>query len=289
MKVDFFIVGAPKAGTTSLYHYLNEHPEIEMSSQKEPDFFSDKAILEQGMYYGKNRIDTIEKYHSLFENSNDQKKKGEGSVSYLFYQDVPAKIKRYNPDAKIIIMLRSPVERAFSHYLMDYRLGLVSDAFEDIVNRKKKNNKVDLFYQQYIEVSVYSKQVKRYLNVFEKENILIIDYIDFKEDISEVLDRLFQFIGVSTDFEPNVAKKHNPYSMPKNKIIRFIYSFVALRKVLKLLFSKTLAKKARLLLFKEDKKPKLSKELRLQLNKYFKNDIEKLGELLDKDYLRWIK
>ena len=287
MKVDFFIVGAPKAGTTSLYHYLNEHPEIEMSSQKEPDFFTDLDIYNSGMYYGKNRINTIEKYHNLF--GSRSKLRGEASVSYLFNKNVPQKIKTYNPDAKIIIMLRNPVERAFSHYLMDYRLGLVSDAFEDIVNRKKKNNKNDLFYQQYIEVSVYSKQVKRYLNVFEKENILIIDYIDFKEDISEVLDRLFQFIGVSTDFEPNVEKKHNPYSMPKNKIIRFIYSFVALRKVLKLLFSKTLAKKARLLLFKEDKKPKLSKALRLQLNKYFKNDIERLGKLLDKDYLRWIK
>ena len=64
-KVDFFIVGAPKAGTTSLYHYLNEHLEIEMSSQKEPDFFSDKSLQKQKLYYAKNRIDTIEKYNSL--------------------------------------------------------------------------------------------------------------------------------------------------------------------------------------------------------------------------------
>jgi len=84
MKVDFFIVGAPKAGTTSLYYYLNEHPEIEMSSQKESDYFSDAAIQEQGMYYGKNRIDTEEKYKGLFNTKKKDVIFGEGSVSYLF-------------------------------------------------------------------------------------------------------------------------------------------------------------------------------------------------------------
>ena len=102
MKVDFFIVGAPKAGTTSLYHYLNEHLEVEMSSQKEPDYFSDYALQEQGMYYGKNRIDNINKYHGLFT-PNAVKLRGEASVSYLFYNDVPQKIKNYNQKSKIII------------------------------------------------------------------------------------------------------------------------------------------------------------------------------------------
>ena len=134
MKVDFFIVGAPKAGTTSLYHYLNEHPQVEMSLQKEPDYFSEAAIQEQGIYYGKNRIDTEEKYNTLF---NTQKKDvifGEGSVSYLFYPTVAQDIKAYNSMAKIIIMLRNPIDRAFSHYLMDFRLGLLSDRFKDVFN-----------------------------------------------------------------------------------------------------------------------------------------------------------
>ena len=147
MKVDFFIVGAPKAGTTSLYHYLNEHLEVEMSSQKEPDYFSDDALQEQGLYYGKNRIDTLDKYNNLFVN-HQAKLRGEGSVSYFFYDDVPNKIKKYNPDSKIIIMLRNPIDRAFSHYLMDYRLGLVSESFEDIVKKKSNHKYVNLFYQQ---------------------------------------------------------------------------------------------------------------------------------------------
>ena len=80
MKVDFFIVGAPKAGTTSLYYYLNEHSEIVMSNQKETDFFSDESLQKQGLYYGKNRISTIEKYHALFQN-HENKLVGEASVA----------------------------------------------------------------------------------------------------------------------------------------------------------------------------------------------------------------
>ena len=162
MKVDFFIVGAPKAGTTSLYHYLSEHPQIEMSSQKEPDYFSDKAINEQGMYYGKNRVNTLDKYESLFV-QKESVVYGEASVSYLFYENVPEDIKKYNPNAKIIIMLRNPIERAFSHYLMDYRLGLISDSFENVLAKISKHKNAHLFYQQYIEVSKYAKQIQRYL------------------------------------------------------------------------------------------------------------------------------
>ena len=167
MKVDFFIVGAPKSGTTSLYHYLNEHLEIEMSSQKEPDYFSDEALNQQGMYYGKNRIDNINKYHGLFT-TNAVKLRGEASVSYLFYDDVPQKIKEYNSKAKIIIMLRNPIDRAFSHYLMDYRLGLVSDSFDSIIKNKLNHKNANLFFQQYIKLSEYSQQVSRYLEVFDK-------------------------------------------------------------------------------------------------------------------------
>ena len=180
MKVDFFIVGAPKAGTTSLYHYLNEHPQVEMSSQKEPDYFSDEAIHQQGMYYGKNRVNTLDNYESLFV-QKESVVYGEGSVSYLFYDNVAEDIKKYNPNAKIIIMLRNPIERAFSHYLMDYRLGLISDSFENIIAKKSKHKNAHLFYQQYIEVSKYAKQIQRYLDFFEKDNILVIDYEDFKK------------------------------------------------------------------------------------------------------------
>ena len=82
MKVNLFIVGTPKAGTTSLYHYLNEFPEILMSIRKEPDFFSDREIQEQGLYYGTSRINTLSKYNSLFSSWIDESIIGEASISH---------------------------------------------------------------------------------------------------------------------------------------------------------------------------------------------------------------
>ena len=288
MKVDFFIVGAPKAGTTSLYHYLNEHPQVVMSSQKEPDYFSDNAIHEQGMYYGKNRVNTLDKYESLFA-QKESVVYGEGSVSYLFYDNVAEDIKKYNPNAKIIIMLRNPIERAFSHYLMDYRLGLVSDSFENIITKKSKHKNAHLFYQQYIEVSKYATQIQRYLDFFEKDSILFIDYDDFKKNVSETVDLTYNFLNISAEFSADINTKYNTFTMPKNKVIRFIYSFVFLRKILTFLFPIYFVRNIRGFLFKVDEKPELLKETRSLLRKIFNDDIRKMEEVLGNDYSKWIQ
>ena len=287
-KVDFFIVGAPKAGTTSLYHYLNEHSEIEMSSQKEPDFFSDQSLQKQKLYYDKNRIDTIEKYNSLFERE-DVILRGDSSVSYLFYEDVPHKIITYNPDAKIIIMLRNPIDRAFSHYLMDYSLGLISESFETIIQKQSKHKNANLFYQQYIQVSEYTKQIKRYLEVFSKDNIHFIDYEDFKNDTSDVVNSVFLFLGVNDDFQPYLKKKYNTYTAPKNSLIRYVYSFVAFRKMVANILSKNLTKTIRNLFFTSGKKPNLPELTRNFLKKHFESDVRELSELLNKDFTKWIR
>ena len=288
MKVDFFIVGAPKSGTTSLYHYLSEHPQVEMSSQKEPNYFSDKAIHNQGMYYVKNRVNTLDKYESLFA-QKESVVYGECSVSYLFYENVAEDIKKYNPNAKIIIMLRNPIERAFSHYLMDYRLGLISDSFENIIAKKSKHKNAHLFYQQYIKVSKYAKQIQRYLDFFEKENILFVDYEDFKKNGSEIVFQVYDFLNISTEFGANINTKYNAFKMPKNNGIRFIYSFVFLRKILTYLLPKYLVNNIIVFLFKVDTKPELSMETRSLLIKIFKDDIKKLEEILSNDYLKWIR
>ena len=287
-KVDFFIVGAPKAGTTSLYHYLNEHLEIEMSSQKEPDFFSDKSLQKQKLYYAKNRIDTIEKYNSLFQRE-DVILRGDASVSYLFYEDVPHKLIQYNPDAKIIIMLRNPIDRAFSHYLMDYGLGLISESFETIIQKQSKHKNANLFYQQYIQVSEYAKQIKRYLEVFSKDNIYFIDYEDFKNKTSDIVNSVLMFLAVNDDFQSYLRKKHNTYTAPKNRIIRYVYSFVSFRNMLANILPRNLTKIIRNLLFRSDKKPKLSDSTRDFLKKHFESDVRELSKLLNKDFAKWIR
>ncbi len=281
MKVDFFIVGAPKAGTTSLYHYLNEHPEITMSSIKEPNYFSIEDLSSQKLYYKNKNIATLEEYHNLFNDTSDSTLKGEASVSYLFYKNVARRIKDYNNNAKIIIMIRNPAERAFSHYLMDRKLGLVSDSFDDIINKKSTHKNAKLFYQQYIEVSEYYSQVRRYLDVFDRKNIFFVDYEDLKNDIANVVKKVYIFLGVNENFVAKLEKKHNTFTMPRNHMIGFIYSVILLRNIFRFIFPKPLAKIISSRLFSYEKKPKLEEANKLQLNLLFLEDTLKLNEILE--------
>ena len=284
MKVNLFIVGTPKAGTTSLYHYLNEFPEILMSIRKEPDFFSDREIQEQGLYYGTSRINTLSKYNSLFSSWIDESIIGEASVSYLFYPDVPERIKLYNDNSKIIIMLRNPIERAFSHYLMDYRLGLTSNSFEEEFDKKTTLN-----FQQYFLLGNYFHQVKRYLDIFGKENVHIIWYSNFKEKTENELNKVISFLGLNTNFRVDFNKIHNSFSMPKNNFIRKIYSIVWLRKTLSFLLPTNILIYIKKVFFNEDNKPKLSEKTRELLCKYYLSDIESLEELLSVNLSQWKK
>lgn len=284
MKVGIFIVGAPKAGTTSLHYYLNEHPEILMSAVKEPDFFLEKEITDLGLYYGTTAIDTSERYHNLFSDKKDEKIFGESSVSYLYYPEVPKRIKEYNTEAKIIIMLRNPVDRAFSHYLMDSRLGLFSDKFEDVFNKKE-----GLKFQQYFLLGNYYEQVKRYFDEFSKENVHIIWYSDFKKDAEQEVQKAFKFMDVDSSCKVNFKTVHNSFFMPKGKIIRKIYSIVWLRKLLLFLFPFTLVTFIKSTFFTKGKKPKITNESRKIFTEYYLDDICKLEELLSINLSEWKK
>ena len=288
MKVNFFIAGAPKSGTTSLYQYLCQHKEIEMCSIKEPDFFSCTALKKEQTYYGNDPIQNLEKYNKLFSNKKDLLR-GEASVSYLFYDDVAKKIKKYNEKAKIIIILRNPVDRAFSHYLMDYRLGLVSENFEDIINKRINHKNALLYYQQYVSVGEYYHQVERYIKVFGPEKLLIINYEDFKNNLADTFEKICLFLNVSHTFKVDFTKSYNSFKRPRSKIVRWVYSFTRLRKILSQIIPKIAINYIIKMLFTESKKPKLSSDARKFLVSHYKDDIINLSKLLNQDLSSWIK
>ena len=287
-KVDFFIVGAAKAGTTSLYSYLNKHPEIEMSTIKEPDYFSNEFIEKQSLYYKKESIKSLNKYHSLYSDTKNLIR-GEASVSYLFYEKVPKKIFKYNSRSKVIIMLRNPSDRAYSHYLMDKRLGFVRESFENIVHKKSTHKNSALFYQQYIELGQYSFQIKNYFDVFSKKNILIVDYDDFIYNSSEVLNKVCVFLNVENRSFSNTNKVYNKYTNASNKLVKVLYTFRFLREFIGNFFSESLKIKIQALFFTDEKKPTLNSEIQIYLKEYYKVELEKLSKLLNQNYSKWIK
>tara|TARA_B100000401_G_scaffold438439_1_gene387114 strand:- start:99 stop:959 length:861 start_codon:yes stop_codon:yes gene_type:complete len=286
MKVDFFIVGAPKAGTTSLYHYLSEHPETDMSILKEPNYFSEKSIKDNDLYYKSYSIKKLSRYHSLFKNNNLIK--GEASVSYLYYKDVAKSIKAYNSSARIIIMLRDPIERAFSHYLMDFRLGLINDTFENIILQKSNLSNSKTYFQQYVKLGEYTNQIKRYFNEFPSEQILVVDYDDFKNKTSDVVKKVYKFLKIDINFSPELNNKHNARFIVNNRLLKFLFSKIIIRKAMNLIFPKFIKSFIKNQFF-NNKPPILLSSSRLYLQQYFKKDVENLSNFLQKDYSKWIK
>lgn len=286
MKVDFFIVGAPKAGTTSLYKYLNQHQDVVMSSVKEPNYFSNEELESQDLYYASKNITDEKDYHSLFQANGEKKKLGEASVSYLFYPKVSKRIFTYNKDAKIIIILRNPVDRAYSHYKMDFRLGFVKRDFEDLVLNNNKEG--SLFYQQYIDLGLYHQQVKSYIDEFGSTNVCVMFYEDLKKDRATFVNNIFSFLNLKSDSNINFNLKYNKSKLPSNNFMRYLYSISLVRKTASFLFNERLINFINKNFFRESNQ-EIESKVRHKLNQVFLNDIFMLEKLLNKDLSSWRK
>lgn len=287
MLPNFFIVGTPKSGTTSLFEYLKKHPEVFMCPVKEPNFFSFLDISEQGLYYSEKGIENYNEYLKLFEEAADKKAIGEASVSYLFYKTVPYKIKKSISDAKIIIILRNPVERAFSHYLMDTRLGYTDVPFDEIVKRKSTHPFQKLYFQQYVELGLYYQQIKRYLEVFGEKQIKIFLTEDLKKDIGDVIKSVYSFLQVENIKTPGLETSHNVYRRPKNIFIEKLYQQKLLRRLIKKTIPQQFLSDIKSAMLIKDKKPILAPSIKSYLNNYFLNDLKKTEALIGRDLSIW--
>ncbi len=281
VKPTFFIVGTPKGGTTSLFNYLEEHPEVFVPKIKEPHFFSCPEV--KNTYYNATIIDSLEAYQKLYKESKTYKAIGDFSSSYLNNENSPKKIKDFNPQAKVVIVLRNPVERAISHYLMDYSLGYISVPLKEIINNKQQYAD---FYEQYVETGFYDGQLKNYLQVFKPSNIQIILSDDLFSETEKTVSNLFQFIGVDTSFKPDYTKKHNQFKQARFPVVKKLRQ----SKTLQIMMGNTPAPIKSLLgklVFNNKKgKPQLLEETAI-LKSIYKPHILVTQTLIDKDLNKW--
>lgn len=281
---NLFIIGTPKAATTTIHEILSGHQEIYMSETKEPHYFS--SIGKKFSSYAK--ISQHEEYMKLFENAGSRKYIGESSVSYMHDKKAMYEIKRNSPSAKIVIMLRDPVSRMYSHWLMDVRDGIQKKNFRAAVledyARTEKGFGVS---HMYIECSLYANQIKSALELFGRDSVFIGFFEDFIADNTSFMLNLYRWLGVQED-DTFIKIKSNPSSEPKNKIFKFLYHNQELRSALRNILPRSAKSSIRSMILKPAPNKKISVEDKDYFKDYFSADIEKLRELAPWDYDRWL-
>ncbi len=266
MEPNLFIVGAPKAGSTFLYEKIKQHPALFYTQTKELNYFSQQE-LEAESYYRDFRIKDKEKYLDLYKKvSREQKYAIDASVSYFAYPKVPQRIHEFNPEAKIIIMLRNPVKRAFSHYLMDRRMGYANQPFLEYLKNK---NEYKAHYVQYIGNSNYAKNVQGYIDVFGVENVLVLKL----ERIKEKIPKVFDFLGIPP-MAVNTEERINQNKEPKNGIARFFQKNRNITEIIKRVMGKQTIKKMSSVIYKPAQKIEMNQKEKQLLKQILEKDIE---------------
>lgn len=295
---NFLIFGAAKAGTTSIYRYLEQHPDILMSSFKEPGFFAfegEKPILNgPGAQKWVDRwvVTNLEAYQKLFEGYSGEKAIGEASPYYLYYEKTPERIQKHVPDMKLIAILRNPVERAFSNYVWAFRdraesLTDFAEALKVESERIQDNWGPKWHYKNQ---GFYYRQLKPYFDRFEADKLKIYLYEDFASNPIALMQDIFQFLEIDSTFVPNMSRKHNTSRIPRSKAW---HQFLNQPNLVKTTFKHFLPLNFRQRL-KSDAveknlfKPSLSPEIRQQLVEDYREDILKLQELLQRDLSKWL-
>jgi len=274
---NFLVIGAAKAGTTSLYHYLNQHPQIYMSPRKETYFFMSSN-------------NEIENYKALFKEANGEIAIGEATPFYLYNKKSPELIKNCLPQVKLIIVLRDPVDRAYSHFLY-WR----SQGQEPIVDFAKAIREEPIRIRDgyginyhYINQGFYAPQLQRYLNLFDSSNIKINLYSDLVKNPSHFVKEIYNFLDVDDSFAAPTNQALNKTAVPRNKVIdKILKTSNPVKEISKTLlsdkFRKLIANKLLL------SKPNISYNLRQELIEIYREDILKTQRLVQRDLSIWLQ
>ena len=300
---NFLIFGVQKAGTTSIYNYLKQHPQVYFSPRKETNFMccesarkpelltdEEKTGLTKG---GRHKIATFEQYEALFAQAGDAIAIGEASPNYLFsHEQAVPNIKTFVPNAKLIAILRNPVERAYSDYLMSVR--------QVVGNRKPLSEqlKTSRASSHTLLKGLYYEGTKHFLDAFGPEQVKIFLFDDLRRESDQLMKEFYEFIGVDSSFEVSTKKKSQTAEVPKNQALnQLLRTKNPLRegaaKVLRTLMSEERRQKLRSQLISANSQGKeglpLSDEERRGLEDYYREDILKLQDLLDRDLSGWFK
>jgi hypothetical protein len=306
-KPNFFIVGAPKCGTTAMFEYLRQHPDIFMYPYKESNFFADDLKKQPHSY----SPEAIDKYLSRFKGLGDEAIVGDASIWHLYSEAAPLKIKEFNPDTKILIMLRNPVEQMHSLHsqlvyggiepLASFQQALQAEAQRKTARSIEKISPdvTNLSYKclLYREIASFSVQVSRYLEVFDTPNIHIVLFDELKQDAKATYEQVLNFLNVETCFSPefrvfnsNKVRRFNGKFLqrvrthPTNLWLVRTFLSPSVREVMGRNMGKVWSK------LNSIERPRTSVDITLKkkLLIEFTEETRKLGHLLNRDLSSWL-
>ena len=311
---NFFIVGTGKAGTTSLHRYLQQHPQIYMSPVKEPSYFADEirgAALGKAFERHVRRrsldlpqtlkdgqpvkplgwlVSDWDDYLRLFQQADGETAIGEASAGYLWSETAAANIHARIPDARIVMMLRDPAERAFSQYLHQLAVGLTKSTFRQHVEECLRGGPRELgIYYPFLEIGLYYQQVKRYLDRFPRERIRIFWFEEDWRHPARLLADLFEFLEVDAGFQPDTSRKHLERRAPRWAALNYFLKESRLWYPLRTLVPPPLRSGVRRVVFRPGRGLKLDPKDRQFLVDYYSEDVRKLAGLLDRDLSAWLR
>jgi len=292
---NFIIVGSAKSGTTSLYKYMNQHPDAFIPTVKEPNYFVNNH--EMGTSVIKNKDD----YTALF-NCADETAIGEASTAYLYFPETAQKIKNSIPNCKILAIIRNPVDRAFSMWGHQVREGLEKKSFDDAINEElrgiiRKSNQVTYGFNYY-ELGFTSNLLLSYQQLFGKQNVLVLNYEDLSNAPDKLMKRVFQFLNIDDKFVGDWSGKYNISGKPKYSILHnALNSKSIIKKTILLPFKIFLTKNMRGKLWnmirdwniRSGKEHKMHKETRSKLQNLYRNEIISLEKIMGSDLSHWME
>jgi len=301
-RPNFFIVGAPKCGTSSLTRYLTQHPDIAMATEQEPHFFSTDLT-----YTAIARRYSWDDYLGLFAETGAARCLGEKTPFYLLSKVAAANIREACPEARIIIMLRNPVDMMHSlhsHLLYngDEDISSFEAALEAEADRRQ-GRRLSTFVPFheivfYRAIAAYTDQVQRYFDVFGRERVLVIIFDDLKRDPKEEYLRTIRFLGVEANGLPEFTIV-NANKRRRSRLFRTVQRHVipSLPGPVRGLVHRLMSPEARRRLLRtvnrwntvNQPRPPMAPATRARLQTEFRDEIERLSALLDRDLTHWSK
>jgi hypothetical protein len=285
VEPNFFIVGAPKSGTTNISYYLIQHTQVFMPENLEPYYF---ARLDIPQNYEREIISDEKKYLNLFKNAKNCKAIGESSPVYLYCPHSALEIKNRFPNSKIIISLRNPIEIAHSEYFSLKFMGFDKNrSFNELLDSSKEQLDQNEFHiDSLLEAGFYSKHIKRFQKIFSKNQIKIIIFEEYIKNTIPTINSILSFL----DIDKSIAFKPAPkgaYKVPRNFASQKLMNNSTFRKTAKFIIPTAARQKiGERFLVKESSRPVLKQNERQRLKETYQDDVENLAKLLGRS-LPW--